>query len=379
MKRRIVCVAVSAAIMLIPVQAVLSATGQDMTSLPLIKKNIETGFSNGGWAADRYRDMETLDAHKSIVIADLKGPGVIRHIHTTRHYQPDISTRGVVLLVYFDGAEAPAAQCPLGDFFGDGCNGKSIDFSTPLIECAPGSYNSYIPMPFKTGVKVVLRNDTDIDLDNYSYVEWEPLPQWNPELGYFHATYQRRIFQLTDETHVTFFHIKGAGHLLGRQFSVATDESLFKNFSFVMEGNNEVDIDGRERRLDYLGSEDSFTFSWGFQSVFSGCRAGMPLVKAGDLNLLSIYRFHDHMPIRFTKELNWSINWKHEFWKAPQWLEPIRQRKGEGGCWVDYATVFYWYQDAPAGFEHQPIEPLDQRIKDLLKSSGKKTQTQAAK
>ena len=105
-------------------------------------------------------------------------------------------------------------------------------------------------------------------------------------------------------------------------------------------------IDGQERRLDYLGSEDSFAFSWGFQSTFAGCRAGMPLVKTGDLNLLSVYRFHDHIPIRFTKELTWSIDWKHEFWKTTQWLEPIRQRKQEGGCWVDYASVFYWCRDA---------------------------------
>ena len=281
----------------------------------------------------------------------------------------------MVLLIHFDGTEEPAVRCPLGDFFGDGCNGKSMNFSTPLIECAPGSYNSYIPMPFMMSAKVVLRNETDIDLDNYSYVEWETLAEWNPNLGYFHATYERRTFQLTDNTHVTFFHAKGAGHLLGRQFTVTTDEPLFNTFHFVMEGNNEVDIDGQERRLDYLGSEDSFTFSWGFQSPFAGCRAGMPLVKTGDVNLLSIYRFHDHMPIRFTRELAWSINWKHEFWKRPKWLEPIRRRKQAGGCWVDYASVFYWYQDTPAGFKHQPIRPLDRRTTDLLKSSRKKVET----
>ncbi len=379
MRTRIACLAIVVPMIVVSTWPASSAMGEDRMDLPLIKRDIETGFSNGGWEADRYTDMDTLDAHKSIVIADLRGPGVIRHVHTTRHYKRPISTRGVVLLIYFDGAEQPAVQCPLGDFFGDGCNGKSVSFSTPLIECAPGSYNVYIPMPFKTAAQVVLRNDTDMDLDNYSYVEWEPLAQWNPDLGYFHATYERRAFQLTNDTDVTFFHVSGAGHLLGRQFSVVTDEPLFKNFHFVMEGNNEVDIDGQERRLDYLGSEDSFTFSWGFQNTFAGCRAGMPLVKTGDLNLLSIYRFHDHMPIRFAKELTWSINWKHEFWKTPQWLEPIRQRMREGGCWVDYATVFYWYQDSPAGFEHSPIEPLDQRTTDLLQSSRKATETEAPK
>ena len=373
MKKQIAFAAIWMILILISCQQYGSTMNNEKLDLPIIKEDVKTGFSNGGWEADRYRDMETLGAQKSIVIADLKGPGVIKHIHTTRHYKRNISTRGVVLLIYFDGAEEPAVQCPLGDFFGDGCNGKSMNFTTSLIECAPGSYNTYIPMPFKTSVRVVLRNDTDIKLDNYSYVEWEPLEKWNPNFGYFHATYQRRTFQLTDETQETFFHVNGIGHLLGRQFTVTTDEPLFHHFHFVMEGNNEVDIDGQERQLDYLGSEDSFTFSWGFQNTFAGLHAGMPLIQTGDLNLLSIYRFHDHMPIRFNKELQWSINWKYEFWKNPEWLEPIRQRKKEDGCWVDYATVFYWYQDSPTGFNHQPIEPLDERIKDLLKSSRKET------
>ena len=161
-----------------------------------------------------------------------------------------MSTRGVVLLIYFDGSKTPAVQSPLGDFFGDGSNGKSMNFTTPLIECAPGSYNAYIPMPFKTSAKVVLRNDTEFNLSNYSYVEWEPLEEWNFDLGYFHATYQRKVFQLTKESNETFFHVEGAGHLLGRQFSVVTDEPMFKRYMFVMEGNNEVDIDGQERQLD---------------------------------------------------------------------------------------------------------------------------------
>jgi hypothetical protein len=196
-------------------------------------------------------------------------------------------------------------------------------------------------------------------------------------LGYFHATYERRLFQLTDETKVAFFHVKGAGHVLGRQFSVVTDEPRFKRYHFVMEGNNEVDIDGQERVVDYLGSEDSFTFSWGFQTTFAGLHAGMPVVQTDDMNLLSIYRFHDHMPIRFTKELTWSINWEFEFRRRPDRLNPIRQRKQEGGCWVDYATVFYWYQDVPAGFKHQPLRPVEERIKDLLKSSRPPAETKA--
>jgi len=370
-----------AGLLILASQASLRAAEPAALHLPIIKKDVRTGFANGGWALDRYPELERLDAHASITVANLKGPGVITHIHTTRHYKPDITTRGVLLLIYFDGEREPAVQSPLGDFFGDGCNGKSMDFTTPLIECAPGSYNVYIPMPFKTSAKVILRNDTDVRLDNYSYVEWEALAQWNPDLGYFHATYQRKVFQLTSDTHETFFQVRGAGHILGRQFSVATDEPYFTRYNFVMEGNNEVDIDGHKRQVDYLGSEDSFTFSWGFQRGFAGYRAGMPLVQLGEMNLLSMYRFHDYMPIRIGRELTWSINWKYEFDGKgnPKHIQKLQQLQQADGCWVDYATVFYWYQDHPAGYEHERLGPAAERIKDLLKSSRKQTETKAAK
>ena len=125
-------------------------------------------------------------------------------------------------------------------------------------------------MPFAKRARVILRNDTDKNIMDYSYVEWENLPKWDETLGYFHATYHRKCFQLTKDSDETFFEVQGGGHLLGRQYSVTTDEPLFRKFAFVMEGNNEVDIDAEERRLDYLGTEDSFTFSWGFQQTYTG-------------------------------------------------------------------------------------------------------------
>jgi hypothetical protein len=214
-------------------------------------------------------------------------------------------------------------------------------------------------MPFARRARVILRNDTAQDVMNYSYVEWEPLAEWKKDTGYFHATYRRQAFQLTKDTRQTFFHVRGTGHVLGRQFSVITQEPTFRDFQYVMEGNNEVDIDGRERALDYLGTEDSFTFSWGFQTQFAGLRAGMPLIQKTTPHMLSIYRFHDHLPIRFARELTWSINWRHEkmFTGRPEWA----RRAAEGGCQVDYASVFYWYQGDPGGFEHEPLPPPAER------------------
>jgi len=334
-------------------------SGASLGSLPIIRRGMPNGFSNAGWKYDRYEDLPSLDAHTSMVVADLKGPGIIRHIHTTRHQNPELMARGIVLEITFDDAAEPAVRSPLADFFGDGCNGKSAYFSTPLIECAPWSYNCYLPMPFRKHARVVLRNDTDEDAMNYSYVEWEPLSGWDPDLGYFHATYARNAFQLTKDTDLMLFEVEGTGHLIGRQLSIVTEEPLFRDFAFVMEGNNEVDIDGRARAIDYLGTEDSFTFSWGFQAPFLGLRAGIPFVSKGDTNLLSIYRFHDHSPIRFDRSLQWHISWQHErfFTANPAWPAAVEA----GGCWVDYATVFYWYQDSPEAYPHQPLPPVGER------------------
>ena len=341
-----------------------SICGAQAPDVAEIRPEIRTGFSHAGWKYDRYSEMPSLDAHTRMTVADLKGPGIIRHLHVTRHQNEQLTSRGVVLEIYFDGAKTPAVMCPLADFFGDGCGGKSMNFSSKFIECAPWSYNGYFPMPFKQSARVVLRNDTDQDIMDYSFVEWENVPEWNDRLGYFHATYRRKCFPLTKDTDETFFEVEGTGHVLGRQFSVITDEPFFRSYNTVMEGNNEIDVDGRQRQIDYLGTEASFTFSWGFRETFAAARAGMTLVELGDVNRLSIYRFHDHMPIRFNKSLKWHINWQNEkfFTRNPAWHAAVAR----DGCWVDYATVHYWYQTVPGGYEHQPLRPLAERSKTML-------------
>jgi len=353
-----------AAMAIVPVMN-MSVGADSIAELPLIRKAVRVGFSNGGWKYDRYKDLQSLDAHTRMTLADLQGPGVIKHIHTTRHHPSELFARGIVLEIYFDDAQEPAVLCPLADFFGDGCNGRAMDFSSRFIECAPWSYNCYFPMPFKSRARIILRNDTGKDAGNYCYVEWESLPEWNPGLGYFHATYQRKAFQLTNATNELFFHVQGAGHVIGRQFSIATDEPRFRDFTFVMEGNNEIDIDGKPRAIDYLGTEDSFGFSWGFQKTFGGLHAGMSLVEHGDRNFLSVYRFHDSMPLRFNRELLWRINWEYERSSIPE--AAWRKAAAQGGLGVDYATVHYWYQDVPGGYHHQPLHSVEERKKPLLR------------
>lgn len=47
-------------------------------------------FSNGGWKYDAYPELESLDAGRTITVADVEGPGAITHIHCTQHFLGDV-------------------------------------------------------------------------------------------------------------------------------------------------------------------------------------------------------------------------------------------------------------------------------------------------
>lgn len=339
-------------------------------------KNQKFGACNGGWAYDAYPELETLDAGKSMTIADIEGPAVITNIHSTQHFFRDdelsederkaMCARGIILEIFYNGEDNPSIRVPLGDFFADGCGGKAIHFSTPFVEKAPESYNCFIPMPFEKSVRVILRNTTKYSLANYSFVEFERMSSWEPDLGYLHASWKRFAFQLHSDTDLNFFHINGNGHLIGRSWSVCTDEPIFKGFSFVMEGNNEVRIDGEdEPRADYLGTEDSFGFSWGFKQPFIGLYNGMNYVQNEEPSLLSIYRFRNQNAIRFNKSLDLRVDWSHEFRGNRDFHKELAKRHAEDRLWIDYATTYYWYQQT-VSCDHEPLMPLDERVKTVL-------------
>ncbi len=352
-----------------------------MMEIARLRRRSNFGMCNGGWAYDAYPDLETLDAGRSIVIAEVEGPAVITNLHCTQHlvdphlvegYQlsdderKSISARGVILEIYFNNVPVPAVQVPLGDFFADGCVGKASHFSSLFVEKAPESYNCFIPMPFEKSARVILRNDTPYNLVNYSFVEFERLPSWEDDFGYFHATWKRFAFQLHGETDLPFFHVEGRGHLLGRAWSICTDEPFFQGFHFVMEGNNEFRIDGEESlRADYLGTEDSFGFSWGFRRPFAGLYNGINFVQNETPSLLSIYRFRSQNVLGFTKSLDLRVDWSHEFKRNEQIQTKLAEIHRAGCGWVDYATTYYWYQDT-VGYQHSDLIPFTERAKAVL-------------
>jgi len=342
-----------------------------MFELALIDNTRKSGLANGGWKYDAYPEIESLEANSTITIADLKGPGVVTCIHITQLWGaiegPDrrkIAARGVILEMYWDDVETPAVRVPIADFFADGLGGAAKNFSSKFLEKVPHAYNCYIPMPFAKSAKIKLVNENDIPLKCYTFVEYETLPAWNENYGYFHATWSRSLETLHHDNCLHALHIDGEGQFIGRAYSIRTREPLFKGFAFICEANNEIRIDGAERpTIDYLGTEDAFGFSWSFREEFCGPLCGMnKILFDGNNAHLSIYRFLDTNKIRFSKSFDLRINWAYEWTTRTDFQNELKAAIAAGGAKVDYAMTHYWYQ-RHIGFPHADMQPLADRLK----------------
>jgi Protein of unknown function (DUF2961) len=362
------------------------------------RRTLRRGLAQGGWGYDAFPDEPLLDAGATVVIADLQGPGVVTRLHSTQPRCADLEpawmelsplergalcARGVIVEVLYDGETEPSIAVPLGELFGDGALGRAMHFTTPFVEKVADAYNATLPLPYRERIVIRLRNETHLNLLNYMTAEWVALDEWDPSLYLLHAGFQRRAFQLDPDSDERFLHLQGDGFLVGQSWTVTTDDPHFARMFYVMEGNNEIRLDGAaEPTFNYLGTEDAFGFSWGFQQPFAGVYNGIPYVSLEAPTCIAAYRFRDADAIAFRRSLDLRVNWRYEMRSevyqqrvidlvaAPRgdgdeggaWL-PADRSAGRG--WIDYAMTTFWYA-ADTSFKPSAPPPLDERVAEVL-------------
>ena len=96
------------------------------------------------------------------MLANLTGPGEVRHIWATVSSTDRQWRRLLVLRIFFEGAESPSVECPVGDFFLAGNAMRSeVHSSLPIETSGYGkNLNSYWHMPFHKSARVEITNDT---------------------------------------------------------------------------------------------------------------------------------------------------------------------------------------------------------------------------
>src|SRR5271169_1479027 len=83
-------------------------------------------------------DSKRIMPGETLVMADLRGPGVVNHIWITVADNEYAWPRLVRLRVYYDGKKTPSVDVPLGDFFGVGHGYERNVESLPIRDSSYG-------------------------------------------------------------------------------------------------------------------------------------------------------------------------------------------------------------------------------------------------
>ncbi|GJG86254.1 hypothetical protein tb265_14350 [Gemmatimonadetes bacterium T265] len=245
--------------------------------------------------------FETLPAFKSLVLADVQGAGTIRRVWITVNNRAPEMLRGVRIEMFWDGATTPAVSAPLGDFFGVGL-GQMVPFESALFASPEGrSFESYVPMPFRTRARVVLTNDTGSDLQNVYYdVDYTRVAAQPPGALYFHAYWHRERPTRLGEDFRVLPRVTGRGRFLGMNVGVRPDPSY--GMTWWGEGAVKMYLDGDRDAATLVGtgSEDYIGSGWG-QGVYANRYQGS-LIANDRERRWAFYRYHVPDPIYFARD-----------------------------------------------------------------------------
>ncbi|MHC4444042.1 MAG: glycoside hydrolase family 172 protein [Planctomycetota bacterium] len=242
------------------------------------------------------KDNVPVPAGKKVTLAQLAGPGIIKHLWCTISSKDPKYLSNLYFLMTWDNADSPAVEAPIGYFFGLGHNEVDNVNSAPIVVVASkadyikyppgrGSFHCYFSMPFhKEGrIEVVNKGNLDADLFYFhiNYQQHKSLPK---NIRYFHACY-REIKNIIDggggktdknlnaEKNYVILNTTGNGHYIGCTMHVAAYQ---KDGGKWYEGDDMIIVDGKPLKESILGtgSEEYFGLSWGarvwFQSLYFG-------------------------------------------------------------------------------------------------------------
>jgi hypothetical protein len=292
-----------------------------------------------GWKVHAY---DPLPANSTKVIADVDGPGTIRHIWITTD---DKAYRDCLLRIYWDNEETPSVDVPLGDFFAQG-HGVRYNVNSQMICVNPnGGMNSYWPMPFRKHMKIEIVNQRWEDIWAFFWqVDYE-LDDVPEDAAYFHAQWRRAITPIDCPEHVILDGIKGKGHYVGTFLAwtqLANGWWGEGEIKFFMDGDQEYPT------ICGTGTEDYFGGAWCFGDTYSTPYLGYPLwsKKEGEVPKHGLYRWHVLDPVRFDSDLRVTI-------QALGWWPNSKYQQLQD----DIASTAYWYQLEPHARFPEMLEP----------------------
>ncbi len=305
------------------------------------------------------------------ILADIKGPGCIKHIWITMGTPNEDYMRRVVLRMYWEGNSQPSVETPIGDFFGIG-HGLRKNFISLPLQMSPqngAGFNSWWPMPFSEQCVIEVENEGDKDYWHYFYIDYETYPSADAVAGqaYFHVQWRRedstkgwayeeglvpdvynkdkRILNKDGKENYIFLEAKGDGIYCGAHLDI---DCFQRNPNdWYGEGDDMVFIDGEvwPPSLHGTGTEDWFQCAYCPTQEYNAPYHGIALyngtAKWPWKGKNTVYRYYIEDPIRFRKSILATIEHGHA-----------------NKLSNDYSSTAYYYLSKPAkaGPKLLPVE-----------------------
>jgi hypothetical protein len=304
----------------------------------------EKGMAAQVNAGRKGRPCLPLKAGESYVLAEAKGTsGTIRRIWITINDRSPRMLRGLRLDFFWDGAAKPAVSAPIGDFFGMGL-GKKAPFETGIFSDPEGrSFNCRVPMPFKTGMEMVITNESGVDLSSLYYdVDFTVGDKHGKDVLYFHAFFNRENPTTIRKDYQILPLVAGRGRFIGSNLGVIANKELYYS-SWWGEGEVKVYLDGDQEwpTLSGTGTEDYIGTGWGqghYSQQYQGCH-----FADHEKMQYCFYRYHIPDPIYFQKDVRVTIQqigcWDPQ--SKPLFRDSNRLLYHTGGDWrkVDFTDL----------------------------------------
>jgi len=304
------------------------------------------------WPYDKYPDTPRLTAHSIITLLETDGPGVVTCLHATR-FMPrgglnfdKEPVHDLIVRVFYDHEPKPSIEMSWHDFVFD-LDAKSGFFSLGCVSKVHRANNFRLPMPFRKHIKITLENPTDCDMTGYADVQWDRLSEFPADMGCLYAEHRRGELNIPHAS-AELCDIKGQGKVVGQWLLLNSDDPICKNGELLCEANNEFYLDGAASpSLEYLGTEDLYGFSWGFEQL--ECDGNCAILRKEETqnggSVIGLARIRTADAIAFQRDCRYVFTYEYETNPALPSLNPsVKRALEQNGVKASYENCVYYYK-----------------------------------
>jgi len=334
--------------MLSSIAKISNASSRSITAENFNGEKGKGGMATEGTGKEASRDLGQgwkvspsviIKAGETFNLADIKGPGIIKHIWMTDDCDRN---RKMILRMYWDNSDTPSVETPLGDFFACAdCTTYAQLTSIPVCVNPKRAFNCYWDMPFYTNCKITVENMYSSDITLYYQVDYV-LTELPENCAYFHAQFRRVNPLPYKDVYTVLDNVEGNGQYVGTYMFWGVNSNNWwgeGEIKFYLDGDKEYPT------ICGTGTEDYFCGSYNFDiggkyQEFCTPYAGLTKVIRPDglysaNQRFSLYRWHINDPIYFKDDIKVTI-------QALGWRDKGRYLPLQD----DISSVAFWYQDS---------------------------------